>query len=198
MNKKNNEPDPLLVDISEEFHSFTNGALFEECIECKKYLLQEDTDYIIEKHIKKYPGFEATDVIYEFAICYDCADEMRKKLSAESVSRMTRYMNENMNVEKRVATFICHGSDPSAFTDYCMIKGTKRSELTEFQISAYCKGNLMQIGQMPYLLSGEVLDELAALLSEKTLDELDGFAGRHFGPPPELMEPLPRKRLVLV
>ena len=75
MNKGHSEH---TIDIPSEFYSFSSGVLFDRCIDCDKYLLEKDTEYFIEKAIRQYDGYKARDVIFEYAICFQCADRIRK------------------------------------------------------------------------------------------------------------------------
>lgn len=196
MNEENTNP--KRVEIPEDFHSFSKKGLFERCIECDKFLLDEGTEYFIEKAIKKYPGYEAFDVIFEYAICAACAENMRQRISKKSMKSMEKFFAENVDLNKRMELMLANPDNPTAWMNKCMITGSPKEDLNEFQIHAHCTGKHLEMIQMPYLLSGQVLDELAGLLSDQTLDELDGFINNHFGPPPELMEPIPKKRLVLI
>ncbi|GAA0893011.1 hypothetical protein GCM10009122_26900 [Fulvivirga kasyanovii] len=189
---------PSKIEIPTDFHSFSKQGLFERCIECDKFLLDQGTEYFIEKAIKKYPGYKAFDVIFEYAICATCAEKMRKRISKESMKSIEKYFAENVDVNQRMNVMQANPDNPQAWMKECMVKGSDKTELNEFQIYAHCNGKHLEMTQMPYLISGQALDEIANLLSEKTLDELDGFVNRHFGPPPELMEPIPKKRLVLI
>ncbi len=186
------------IDIPSEFHSFDSKKQFDHCIECDKYLLDESTEYFIEKAVKKYDGFSAHDVIFEYAICMGCAERMRNSMSRESMKSLEQYFMQNLNLEKRMDLMNSSPFDPNEWLNECMITGKEKSELNEYQIFAHCKGTKMVMGQMPYLVSGETLEAVAELLSAETLDELDDFSKRHFGPPPELAEDLPFRRVVMI
>lgn len=163
-----------------------------------KFLLEDGTEYFIEKAIKKYPGFKASDIIFEYAICIDCAEKMRKQMSKESMQNIEKFFSENVDVYARMELMQDNPNNPDAWMDRCMVNGSQKDQLSEYQIYAHCSGKHMQLTHMPYLISGEVIDQISHLLSEQTLDELDGFITRNFGPPPELMEPLPKRRVVLI
>ncbi len=185
--------------IPKSFHNFDTGQLFERCIDCDTFLLDGQTEYFVEKAIKSYKNFTATDVIFEYAICMRCAEGMRKKMSKESMQSIQQYFSENVNFIDRMQIMQAHPDNPEAWMQQCLVKGTQANQLEEYQIYAHCKGKQLVTAQMPYLISSHALDEIAHLLSNETLDELDGFMDQHFGPPPELMEPLPgRRRVVLV
>ena len=51
---------------------------------------------------------------------------------------------------------------------------------------------------MPFAVSLAAMDEIAALLSEETLGEMDDFIGTHFSGPPELADILLKRPPVLI
>ncbi len=176
-------------DIPKEFYSFETNQPFENCVECEKYLL-DDSDYIIEKAMKQYPGYDATDTVFDYAICMDCALRMREEFSEKSLKNVDNYFGKNVNKlttpqsEKDLDMDDCLGK--------CVIKDHHKSELNEYQIYAYCRGNKLFKGIPPYMVSGHAIDEILPLLSNETIDFLNGFYNKHFSPDPTMMEPDPR------
>lgn len=181
------------TNIPPEFYSFESNAPFERCIECDKYLLDDETEYLIEKAVKTYDGYEAKDVVFDYAICMDCADDMRKEISKESWESMMKYFQENMDLQHRMEL---QHAPPEEGLKTCMIKKTNIEECREYQVYAHCKGGKLKMDNPPYMISGEVIDELLPLLSDKTIDEMNGFFKKHFSPDPSFFEPTPK--LVLV
>lgn len=186
------------IDIPKEFHSFSTGALFENCIECDANLLDGEHEYFIEKAIKQYEGFSAHDVIFEYAICLSCAEKMRKSMSTESMKTIELYFSQNLDFGRRMKLIQDNINNPIAWMDECLLKGTQKNTINEYQIYAHCKGHHLDVSQMPYMVSGAALEEISSLLSNETLDEMDGFSKRHFGPPPEFSNPTPKRRVVLI
>lgn len=186
------------IEIPKEFHSFSTGAKFDRCIDCDRYLLDEHVEYFVEKAIKKYVGFKAQDVIFEYAICINCAEKMRSEMSSESLKSIEAYMMNNTDIGRRMEIIQANPFEPLAWMDECLIKGLPKDGLTEFQIYAHCQGDKLNLTQMPYMVSGVALEEISQLLSEETLDQFNGFMDKHFGPPPELEEPLPTGRRVIL
>ncbi len=176
-------------DIPREFFSFETDAPFERCIECNKYLLDEGTEYLVEKAIKNYEGYKAQDVIFDFAICMDCMHERSKEISQESALKIAEYFEKNIDPEKRL---ILHERNSESALGKCMIKGTDINACSEYQICGYFKGRKMSEHNPPYLISGEVMEELMPLLSEQTIDEMNGFFNKHFSPDPSFFEPTPK------
>ncbi|MEQ8574173.1 MAG: hypothetical protein RIB63_08930, partial [Fulvivirga sp.] len=177
---------------------FSTGAPFERCIECDKNLQEGEQEYFIEKAIKQYEGFSAHDVIFEYAICLACAERMRKSMSVESMKSIELYFSQNLDFGRRIKLIQDNIDNPIAWMDECLLKGTQKNTINEYQIYAHCKGNHLDTSQMPYMVSGAALEEISSLLSNETLDELDGFSQKHFGPPPGLENTTPVRRVVLI
>ncbi len=180
-------------EIPKEFYSFESNSLFEYCIECEKYLLDEGTEYLIEKAVKNYQGYDANDVVFDYAICLDCAENLRKEISKESWGRMMEYFQANIDINERM-----NMSSKSAKENlqHCMIKKINMSDCNEYQVFAQCNGRELNMQNPPYMISGEVMEELLPLLSNKTIDEMNGFFKKHFSPDPSLFEPTPSLLLV--
>ena len=136
--------------IPKEFYSFETDKPFEFCIECEKYLLDEHTEYIIEKAVKNYEGYSAKDVVFDYAICMDCAERMKNEVSKESWQQMIRYFQENMDVDFNLS----NQHRPAAEgLKMCMIKKTEIGDCREYQIYAHCKGSKLNLNNPPYMLS---------------------------------------------
>lgn len=180
-------------DIPEEFFSFETNAPFERCIECEKYLLDDETEYLIERAVKSYDNFDAKDVVFDYAICMDCAEKLRNEISKESWEQMMKYFQENMDFQHRLEM---QQGGPSEGLKECLIKKTRVEDCREYQVFAHCKGKSLNMENPPYMISGVVMEELIELLSDKTIDEMNGFFNKHFSPDPSFFEPTPK--LVLV
>ena len=105
---------------------------------------------------------------------------------------------QNVDFEKRLELTRQNPDRPSEWIKNCLVNHTSIDEIREYQIYAHCNGRHLNITHMPYMVSGEIIDQITHLLSDETLDELDDFMNNNFGPPPELMEPLPKRRIALV
>lgn len=186
----------LYRDIPKEFYSASTGSPFDRCIECDKFLLDGKTEYLIEKAVKNYPGYQAQDTLFDYAICMTCAQAMHAKMSKESLEKMQQYFADNVDLKERQKD--SEIEDLGILTQKCMIKKTSRTESTEFQLYAHCVGDKVFMGNPPYLISGEAMEEVMELLSKATKDELGGFFEKHFSPDPDLFENDPNRRLILI
>lgn len=181
--------------IPAEFHSFSNNGPFVQCIECDCTL--NDKDYLIEKAIKKYPGFKAFDVVFEYAICMACAEKMRNSMSEASLQSLNKYMENNIDQQRRQRMAQFFPDRAEKWTEQCLVSGTMKNDTDEYQIFAHCRGNQLLSDSMPYMISGKIMEEMQSVLSKETRDEMDDFIGKHFGPP-SLEKDLPYRRTILV
>lgn len=188
--------DKHLTDIPSSFYSFHNKGPFRKCIECERDLLKADCGYVIEKAIKNHPEYHVSDVIFDYAVCMDCATRLHNELSKESIQNIQNFFTERLNVQERSRKISEANGDVNKLISYCMISHEEVGKSSEYQIFAHCIGNKINLQNPPYMLSSKVLNELSELLSEKTRDDLNEFFNRHFSPDPSLMEPT--LRLVLI
>ena len=176
------------MSIPKEFHSFENDGPFTHCLECGRYLLDDDCEYVIEKAIRSYPGYTAKDVIFDYAICMSCAQEVQKGMSTESIQKLQDYFHSKMNPE-RVNTQRSDFVDPIS---KCMISDKSIDDCMEYQIFAFCKGDEIHPSMRPYMISDDILEEMQELLSPETRDELNKFYQKHFPTAPNMNQPDPR------
>lgn len=181
------EPDDL--KIPKVFYSDANGQPFDKCIDCHKNLLIGNQEYIIEKAFRKYVDYEADDTIFEYAICLDCAEKLFLSFSESSRKAIEGYFEKHVNIEAQLAKL----ADESDFVvdnhmSKCMIKGLAIEDLQEYQLVCYCRGDKISVIRPPYMISGEAADEVMQLLSNATIDILNGFTDEFLGLPPEFKD----------
>lgn len=181
------------IEIPDTFKTFISEEYFQNCISCDKYLLADDSQYVIEKAIKdKY-------IEFEYAMCLECAEKMRKKLSQESLERIGNYFEEHVNFHDKTTHFSesnCASVDD--FLSRCLVSGSSINDLTEYQIFALCEGKNLLLSFFPYMICHAVIEEMQELLSAKTKDELDDFTEKHFDLPPEWKESIKGRKLILL
>lgn len=185
------ETDDSLDNIPEEFYSFNTGEPFDKCSDCERNLLEPGVIYVIEKAIRQYEGYTAKDVIFECAICLNCAERVKNELSKESLSNMMKFYEEMMMGGQQF--------EDGETMSKCAATGTPRKKLTNYQINALCDGSKLSPFQPPYLISGEILEEMNDILSDSTRDFLDDYQQKFIGPSPEwATDDVPGGRLVLI
>ena len=199
--KSSSTPLPFdeVTDIPSIFHSFSEENVFQHCISCNTKLLENDSEYLIEKAFRRYPGFDTQDVIFEYAMCLRCAEKMRKELSVESMRNIQNFFDQRVDFYGRRQEMLYeHSLNCHAWLDRCIVTGKPMSELQEFQIYGHCRGDRFLFSYMPYMISNEAMDTMSELLSEKTRGEIDRFIDDNFGLPPELKQPIKDHPFVLL
>lgn len=179
-------------DMPEALYS-EEGTPFEHCKQCGKNLQYPPAAYTMEKVFKRYPNTPKPQVLFEYAVCDSCTDDIRNDFSEESKRSMQAYFAQNMqhaedleqrDLQKRLHT--------------CLIKNTDLAEEQEYAVVARAHGNQMLFGQYPFAVGLTAMDEMAELLSDKTRDLLDDFVERNFTGPPEFEVVPPDGKWVLV
>lgn len=177
------------TDIPKEFYSEATGKPFEECSVCGKHLLHDDEWYLVEKAVKRYPEYGHKDVVFEYAICVACSEQMREKLSTESKQRIEAFFAERLNPTLRMIGKYAEGNfNLNDWISTCAITGKPIDTLSEYQIMAPFNGRHMAFTTYPMMLSAEAMDEILPLLSNHSLDVLNGFKDDITGMPPDLRE----------
>ncbi len=188
--------EPQTTAIPKEFYSATTHAPFDSCLACGVNVLDGSTVYLIEKAIKTYPGYDAKDTLFDYAICMACAEDVHKQLSKESMGKIEAYFAEHVDMQAKIKSV--QMDDPTSLTRKCLIKNTDRNESREYQLYAQCIGDQIILDHPPYMICGEAMEEIMDVLSKETKEVLGGFLDEHFSPDPDLFSTDPSRTLILV
>lgn len=165
---------------------------------CQKLLLEDGTQYMIEKAYRRYPALDTEAVVFEYAMCMQCAQKMRKALSEESRRNIDSYFDTNINFTQRLLD-IQEAKDIDEWLNRCVVKNTPAEQEEEYMICAQCDGQNIVYFMFPYMIGSAAMQEVSELLSQKTRDILDDFIDEHLSGPPELRELFKsNKKLLLV
>lgn len=185
------------IEIPKVFRSSETGKPFDHCMVCNKYLLDDGTPYMIEKAVRNYPDVGVQEVIFEYALCTDCAIKFNEAISTETKQRIAKYFSNPNNIVPRNEPIGKNAEDVQPWINQCIAKGTIISESAEYQLIGQCEGKHLLLSEMPFALSHEAMDEIASLMSVQSLGEIDDFIGTYFTGPPEVAELL-KRRLIFV
>lgn len=186
------------TSIPQLFHSHDSQSLFTHCLCCDEPILETGNEYVIEKAYTRYSEYDVTDTVFEYAMCLDCLIKLQQQMSKASMQRVEAYFERSVDLENRLVGAKVDDKDVFSRLSSCVVKGTSVSELKEYQVIGLFRENQMLLGPFPYLLGGEAIDEISELLSNETLDEIDGFMDTHFGLPPELRKLFLDKPVMLI
>lgn len=187
------------MEIPDILYSTDTGKPFTNCMVCNKPLLEAASPYFIEKAFKHYRSFDLENVIFEFAMCLECAEKLHKSMSEESVRKIEEYFKTRVDFEERNKQMMeSENPELDQWISKCIIKNTPIKESDEYHICIMCFNKILIFTQFPYAIGGEALEEIQELLSKQTLDEMDGFIGKYFTGPPEFREYFKSKKLILI
>lgn len=182
---------PERIPLPESLYSIETEDPISTCLACDAPLLDGSTEYLIEKGYRQYEAYDVQETVFGYAICMDCHATMRQSFSETSKRRCQAYLSEHVDLAGRTERLLDTDShDPAEWTRRCVVHGTPREELKEFQIMAHCQGDELLLTHLPLLMGGPAIDALVQRLSSETIDELGGFRDEHLGLPPELKHDL--------
>ncbi|MCB0481032.1 MAG: hypothetical protein KDC83_06340 [Flavobacteriales bacterium] len=183
------------IDIPSEFFNTVTGHHFDQCTMCETHL-GFDTMYLIEKACKRVNS-TLVYTLFEYAICLDCTLEMHNRMSKHSVASLQKFMAEKSHISSQRRHLEEDNLDYSNWLKTCVVNQKAATDLQEYNICGMFQGDSMILGDFPYLMSIEALEEMVKILSKETKDELDDFKRKHLGGPPEFEE-LFKNRPILV
>lgn len=180
---------PNLIDIPKQFYPFESQEPFKECMVCGMDLTLGTTDYFVEKAVKNNVEYQVQDVVFEYAICSSCAQNMQKSISVESQQNMQSFFADHQDFMNKVQAYQQGEGDPiDGLISKCSLSGESVNVMSEYMMFGHFRGNKMLATTMPYIIGGKAMDELSDLMSNETLDEMNDFKNQYFGGPAELEE----------
>lgn len=174
---KNHRPIPKL------FFDDLTGAMMTHCISCEQDLLNHEVPYFIEKAIKPQLGYEVYATIFEYAMCVNCMQQHKSKISASSMANINKYFQEQIDLSRRQYLVVNElFDDLNLWLEYCVATDKHIKSIGECQIYAQCIGDQLVMGECPYMISGEALDAVVGLLSAETIDGFNKLKDELVGP----------------
>lgn len=151
-----------------------NGEFFTHCKVCQKEL--KDAIFFVEKAYQKNLNGKGFFVLFEFAICHKCRDEMAENISKESLMRMQKYMlSHRTDIEKNLL---------QKGINYCSIYGDKLTSDDAYHRMGIIQNNKLM--SPPISMGYKAIEEYQELLSDQTKGFIDDFYNRYIDIPPSL------------
>jgi hypothetical protein len=172
--------------ISPLFWSDLTHKPFESCILCEANFQENDLPYLIEKAVQGFDGSTVKATLFEYAVCFSCADKMHLQLSTDSRLNIARHFKERVDFAQRWEKL--KDQKEESWLEECLVNHQALDESGECQLYALCHGSEMIYRDFPYMISAAALDEIMELLSAETLELLNGFKDDLIDLPPELRD----------
>jgi hypothetical protein len=147
--------DELSQEIPKELYSAYSEKPFNECLACGKDLIASKSPYEIQKVYKN------KEVIFEYAICMECGEDLMKEYSKESLQALQEFFVKNYR--------------PSSSMDTCHTCEESKGE--EYSVLAMCHGN--QLITL-FVLCNSCMERTEECISEKTRRAMGDFIEQKF------------------
>lgn len=179
--------------ISEELPSFFNNydtnAPFTHCMVCHE-MLEDKEAYAIEKVFKQNKILNKSEIVYEYAICLECASEVHDEVSEESMEAIQQlYQDYTQNMIMKLEYL--HATEKyniESWIERCSFTNKEIRNCSEYSVSAIIEGGKLVYEHAPIVVSDEFMEMMQSVLSKKTRDYFDGFKDEHFDVPPEIKD----------
>jgi hypothetical protein len=176
--------------IPTHFYPFLEEKPFATCLVCQCELLEDGTQYTIQK------TFNREEVVFEYAMCIECQAKLNDELSKESLEAINTFFSERVDFDERNQQYAEAGTTWEEWIASCVTCGIPRVETMRYSIMAYCDGLDLMYYNCPLMICEECEMHMQELFSKKTRDKLDGFVGTHFDCPSDFKEPVGTPMLV--
>ena len=164
------------IPIPEIFWSFETGKPIARCKLCEGDLLESGTNYLIEK------AFKRGETIFEHALCLPCYTECHQLMSVDSLLKIRAYFAERVDLDERQKNCIeQYGTKHEPWISHCMVTGFPIREVDEYQLYGFCIDQDLVFSGAPYVLCGDVIEEILELLSAETLGVMGDLSQKLFG-----------------
>lgn len=174
------------VSIPDVLLDEDTGKAFGNCRMCNLDLQNPPVPYMVEKVIRFNQELSLREEIFGYAICLECAEEMKSQISKESMEVIQKFIAQNVDFQKRMEMIFYQQEDSlNEFLNTCMLSGKPVADASEYQMAALCNGKELIVGMWPYVIDSAIIGQLTELLSPETLGNMDDFYGQNFGLPPE-------------
>lgn len=178
MSDEEEEDELFTIPVPELFWSFETEAPLRKCLVCEKDMIESGEHYLIEK------AFSKNEVVFEYGLCLGCHSGMIQELSENSLKLIKNYYEEHVQLEQRRER-ISADFDGSVlpWVSRCVFTGKPVIETQDYQVLGMCQGEELVLSDLPHAISGEAVEQIINLLSDKTKGFLNDFTGKYFGAP---------------
>ena len=164
------------IPVPEVFWSFETGKPIAHCKLCGCDLLKPGTNYLIEK------AFKNGETIFEHALCLSCYTQCHESMSEDSRIRIRDYFSARIDMDARQEkNMASYGTKYEKWISHCMVKGFPIREVDEYQLYGFCIDEDLIFSGAPYVICGDVIEEILELLSAETLGVMSDLSQKLFG-----------------
>jgi len=165
----------LADNVPEFFFRFDTNQPFEKCTMCGEAL--NGKKHVIEKVFKNNKSLNIKEILYEYAVCFDCTGQMQGDISEESMQSMIRIMNEHKHqfIMKLEYLHETEKYDVASWIETCSFTGKPIHLCEEYTVSAIIEDDKLVFEQAPIAVSETFMELIQENLSKETKDSFNGL-----------------------
>lgn len=158
------------------FHNYDTGAPFTKCTFCDDSL-EYKSRYAVEKMINQNIVLHTREIVYEYALCWDCATSMGTDISEDSKTAIYKMYADHSETLMRKLDYL-HGTEKyslDSWIERCSLTGKEIRLCGEFSVSGIIEDGNLVFEQAPMVVSDEFMQKLQNVLSKETKESMDGL-----------------------
>jgi len=158
------------------FHNYDTGAPFTKCTFCDANL-EEKNKYAVEKLLSQNITLKTREIVYEYAICWDCTGSIGNDISEDSKLAIQQLYTEHSEVLLRKLDYMHRTENYTidGWLERCSLTGKEIRLCGEFSVSGIIESGNLVYEQTPMVVSDEFMEKLQGVLSQETKDSFDGL-----------------------
>jgi len=168
------------IKTPEIFFSEKTGMTFETCSMCD-FVFGEANSYIVEKSFKRNKKTAKAELIFEYALCHKCQENLKSELSEKSIKNIHMYYQLYVDFNKRSDELLSENSkNLDNWISKCIITGKPIADEEEFTIGGLFYEHKLVLDAMPFALSEKAIYEMQEILSKKNQRIFRWLSKRNF------------------
>jgi len=177
----------LFDGIPSFFYQYDTETPFVRCTMCETSLVLANT-YIIEKVFKQNKYLKVSEIVYEYAICLECAGAAGDEISQDSRQAITNVFNAHRDHLTMKLDYL-HSTEKynlESWLERCSFTGKEIRLCNEYAVSCIVENGNMVFEQGPMVVSDEFMEKLQGVLSAETKRAFDKIRDKVFDGSPSI------------
>jgi hypothetical protein len=158
------------------FCNYDTGLPFTKCSLCENELTPA-SKYLVEKVFKQNRKLNISEIVYEYAVCWDCASELGTDISKDSREAISAVFQEYQD-PMRLRLEHLHSSELyiiDSWTERCTFTGKETRMCEEFAVSGIIEEGSLLYEHSPVVVSDDFMLLVQSVLSKETKETFDGL-----------------------
>ena len=166
----------LSAEIPTFFFKYDTEVPFTHCSFCENSLDLYDR-YAVEKVFRQHRAVGTSEIVYEYAVCWGCANEMGEEISEDSKASIAKLFTEYGQHVRNKAEYLHELElyNIDSWTERCSLTGKETRLCKEYAVSGIIENGGLVYELSPMLVSDDFMEMVQNSLSKETKDRFDGL-----------------------